>query len=394
MVSIYWGQIARELIRSGHRSGAKPEVLEQLKEILAPVDSLIELAYTFPKNSPDRSRLLNESHRLATSGKLAQSIFDSIGTEFAIELALKNNAESIEHSLKSLGTMEFLKRIEERAIGQAGLISDQRLNQLKAIFNEADTKREEINRKFVGRIEEISDKRWKTLLAVLDDRQKNDAESLIGKPIQWHRFLEQPVIRDLDLSLVSGVGHYGLKADKMFDDFQQPLKLTDQELRGKGLEPIDPLVYALLQMPIIVDELQTTEKQTADLSDMRDSDWKNNGIVLYRNANQRFDSLLQMDASYPESLLTILTPPQEEWLRQVELQIRVGKQYEPTVGLTHPKVAARLDLKQSQVKEVNEIGKKFDKELEPILREFNHERKSMEDDFAIRLVTALNLTTD
>ncbi len=147
-------------------------------------------------------------------------------------------------------------------------------------------------------------------------------------------------------------------------------------------------------MPIIVDELQTTEKQAADLSNMQSNEWKNNGIELIRNAIQRFDALLQMDASYPESLLTVLTPPQEVWLRQAEVQIRVGKQYESTVGLTHPKVTARLDLKHSQFKEHNEIGKKFDKELETIMQEFNNERKSMEEDFVKRLVTALNATTD
>jgi len=96
-------------------------------------------------------------------------------------------------------------------------------------------------------------------------------------------------------------------------------------------------------------------------------------------------ALLSRSVDYPDSLAKILTPAQIQWLRETELQFRLGRKFASSVCLLHPKMVEVLSLSENTKQKIATVAARFDAKQKELLQPFEQARTARQNKLQMQL---------
>ena len=74
----------------------------------------------------------------------------------------------------------------------------------------------------------------------------------------------------------------------------------------------------------------------------------------------------------------------------MELQVRIGREYQYTVGLSHSRIVDELGLEHDSLKQLLDIGEAFELEAKELIEPYAEDKKDVKEFLVSRLAEILN----
>jgi len=394
-VAIYWNQLAKQevnVIQSGRSLLQGIEAQQKLADLriaLAPIYEMEELRSNL--SGAEGQILLADHAALYESDEIAEKVFQVLGPEYCTRLALKrlNLDLEIKREEQVRDWSSVTTYLSNETFATLLEMSDKQKKDLKSELEKAENELKKTTTELLANLEAKSDRRWGDLLDILYAHQRKQAELLLGKPIEWFRLAKQPnsAIFDTWLS-TGGVTNGSRSCEVKAADGRSSTEMSQDELSQHGIEFFDSLVLEMLFETQLWDEMELTEQQREELT-KRIRKELNMNVLAMPDGAARFPQLLQGKATYPKTVRDFFVPTQLEWFRQMELQIRLGKKYDSTVGLLNPTMMQVLALDPSQKTELGKVGEKYAQEERTLIGELVMARQKIQDELSVKLVAIM-----
>ena len=288
-------------------------------------------------------------------------------------------------------------------------LSEDQLAKLEKIENDLREKWETWREERAQQINDLRNKKYREILAVLSKEQQKTYQEVYGDPIDFDRlasgsfsvldearnwlrpnsystrqgiYVLNPHLRP---SVPSGLAAGNLGLGKAKPAPAVPLAVHPDKLPEK----LDLLFVEMLRNRATQREFEPTPQQAKKLDRLV------NQIDAYTTQTnkfnqQRLEQLLKGEYDDYGLLESILLEKQIEWLRAAELQIRLMA-YHESFGLLSPELSKVLELDGNTKRRIREIVKRYQKEdpLEAISQEWLEKYNALLSDYVIDTIDVL-----
>ncbi len=298
---------------------------------------------------------------------IANDAFNRVGPDWCAQLVSRKLVSTLEDRFRH-GEQTDRSFISHPGFGKILGRSESQQAKVSELTGMARSDLQHIRGNHDDELQKLSISHWESPLEVLSAEQLEKAMELLGKPAFW--FFSNLAPQFLQVDYRSGIGGTTVVSQKVLELERRLGKkyaaMTDDELAENDIELFDSLVYGMFFNETVWGKLLLSDEQVSALKGEFRNQIMAQILVTPNNATQRMEDLLEGVIDYPPSLENFLHPPQREWFRQLELQIRLGSRFSSTAGLLSPEITDRLGVSTAQISRLADFAWAFEEKARQV----------------------------